>query len=225
LGSENHFFRKWFSDPRLTMLIGIVDTGVNPWHSHVRGEVRGCRIFLDGEGRICEDGDFSDPVGHGTAVAGVLRQALPEAELFVVRVFENALKTYPSLVARGILRAAAEGCEIINMSLALPPGAGAGAIADACSAAREAGVILVAAGHPQRAGLLPASLPGVYGVVSDDELEDDQVEMHGADPYPCRARGRPRNLDEVPPEANLWGHSLACARVSAHLARESQGHS
>jgi subtilisin family serine protease len=201
------------------LLIGTVDTGVNPWHSHVRGAVRGCRIFLDGDGRICEDDDFIDPVGHGTAVAGVLRQALPDAGLFAVRVFENALKTYPSLVARGILRAAAEGCDVINMSLALPPGPGAEAIAAACDAARQAGVLLVAAGHPQRPGLLPASLPGVHGVIADDQLAEGEVQTGGG-PYPWRARGRPRNLHEVPPEANLWGHSLACARVSAYLAQK-----
>jgi len=204
------------------LLIGIVDTGINPWHSHVRGEVRGCRIFLGAGGTICEDDDFSDPVGHGTAVAGIVRQALPQAELFAVRVFENSLNTYPSLLARGILRAAAEGCEVINLSLALPPGAGAGLIADACAAAQRAGLVLVAAGHPQRPGLLPASLPGVYGVVCDDELEDGMVEMKGGAPYPCRARGLPRTLDNIPAGANLWGHSLACARVTAHLARGMQ---
>jgi len=202
------------------LLIGIVDTGINPWHSHVRGEVSGCRIFLDGEGRICEDSDFSDPVGHGTAVAGVVREVLPDAGFFAVRVFDQGLSTYPSLVARGILRAAAQGCDVINLSLALPPGAGAELITDACAAAREAGSILVAAGHPQRAGLLPASLPGVYGVVADDELDDDAIEMHGGQPYPCRARGLPRQLDHIPPKANLWGHSLACARVTAYLARQ-----
>jgi subtilisin family serine protease len=204
------------------VLIGIIDTGINAWHSHVRGEVAGCRIFLDGAGKICEDDDFSDPVGHGTAVAGIVRGALPAAHLFAVRVFNRGLTTYPSLVARGILRAAAEGCGVINLSLALPPGAGAERIADACATARQAGAVLVAAGHPQRPDLLPASLPGVYGVISDDALEDHAIDLHGGEPYPCRARGLPRHLDRVPPGANLWGHSLACARVTAYLARTDQ---
>jgi len=201
------------------LLIGIVDTGINAWHSHVRGAVRGCRIFLDGEGKICEDDDFSDPVGHGTAVAGVIRQALPQAELFAVRVFDHSLNTYPSLVARGILRAAAEGCDLINLSLASPPGPGSDAIADACDAARRAGSVLVAA-TDRRCGTLPAALPGVYGVVCDDALEDQEVKLEmrtGASPR-CRARGLPRQLTGVPPKANLWGPSLACARVTAYLA-------
>src|SRR6266542_4115216 len=87
--------------------IGIVDSGVNPWHSHVRGQVAGCRIFVAPDGGIQEDGDFRDSSGHGTAVAGVVREAFPDAEIFAVRVFDADEDTYPSLVARGILRAAA----------------------------------------------------------------------------------------------------------------------
>jgi len=204
--------------PVPNLLIGIVDTGINPWHSHVRGDVRGCRIFVNSDGKICEDSDYHDPVGHGTAVAGVLRKALPEAAFIAIRVFEQELTTYPSLVARGILRAAAAGCDVINLSLALPSSSGAELIVDACVSAREAGAVLVAAGHPERPDLLPASLPGVYGVISDDELEDDEIEMQGGGPYPCRARGIPRNLDDLPPKANLSGHSLACARVTAYVA-------
>jgi len=205
------------------LLIGMVDTGVNPWHSHVRGEVRGCRLYVDGSGIICEDDDFSDPVGHGTAVAGVLRQALPAAELFVVKVFDNGLSTYPSLLARGILRAAAEGCAVINLSCSVPPGPGTGLIADACAAAHQAGVILVAAGQPGQPGLLPAFLPDVYGVICADELDDDQIELQGSGPYPCRARGLPRRLSNVPAASNLSGDSLACARVAAYLACRVSG--
>jgi len=201
------------------LLIGIVDTGINPWHSHVRGNVQGCRLYVDSNGKICEDDDFSDLTGHGTAVAGVLRKELPGAGFFAVRVFEKELTTYPSLLARGILRAAAEGCDVINLSLALPPGLGVGIVAEACIAAQEAGSLLVAAGHPEKPGLLPASLPGVYGVISDDTLEDDEIELHSAAPYRCRARGIPRKLDNIPVNLNLKGHSLACARVTAYIAQ------
>jgi len=205
------------------LLIGMVDTGVNPWHSHVRGEVRGCRLYVNGSGEICEDSDFSDPIGHGTAVAGVLRQALPAADLFVVRVFDDRLSTYPSLLARGILRAAAEGCDVINLSCSVPPGPGTELIADACAAAHQAGSILVAAGQPGCAGLMPASLPDVFAVIAADEFDDDQIELQGSGPYPCRARGLPRQLDNVPAGLNLSGDSLACARVTAHLARRLSG--
>ncbi|WP_027714648.1 S8 family serine peptidase [Desulfuromonas sp. TF] len=198
--------------------IGIVDTGVNPWHSHVRGAVSGMRIFLDAGGRIREDEDFRDLVGHGTAVAGILRQGLPDAELFVVRVFDETLDSYPSLVARALLRAAAEGCRIINLSLGMSPGPGGEVLAEACRAVQEAGSVLVAAGHPGKAGLLPASLPGVTGVVAADHLKPGEITVNPGKPYSHEASGWPRDLDGLPPGANLWGNSFACARVTLDLA-------
>lgn len=198
--------------------IGLVDTGVNPWHSHVRGPVRGCRVYRDVVGRIREDGDFRDPVGHGTAVAGILRQGCPDAEFFAVRVFEEGLTTYPSLVARAVLRAAAEGCAVVNLSLGVPPGPGSDTLAEACLAAQETGCILVAAGDPERPGLLPASLPGVIGVVADDCLAPGEVRRDPARTYPWSATGSPRDLAGLPREANLWGHSFACARVAVRAA-------
>ena len=198
--------------------MAVVDTGVNPWHSHVRGAVEGCRVYVVEDGTVREDGDFRDPVGHGTAVAGVIRSGLPGAELFAVRVFDEGLRTYPSLVARGILRAAAEGCRVINLSLSVGGGPGTDALAGACEAAREAGSLLVAAGLPGVQGLLPASLPGVFGVVADDSLPLHEVAVHPGHPYPYAAPGRPRNLEGLPPAANLWGASFACARVAVYLA-------
>lgn len=200
--------------------LGIIDTGVNPWHSHVRGAVSGLRIFVDRDGKIREDEDYRDLVGHGTAVAGILRQGLPEAELFVVRVFDQTLVSYPSLVARALLRAAAAGCQLINLSLGMPPGPGAEVLAQACRAVLDAGCLLVAAGHPQRSGLLPAALPGVIGVVAADQLQPGEMTIHPEHPYTHAASGWPRELAGLPPGANLWGNSFACARVTVDFARK-----
>lgn len=202
------------------MRIGIVDTGVNAWHSHVRGKVAGCRIFLANDGRIEEDGDFRDPVGHGTAVAGIIREAFPDSKLFAVRVFDAAAFTYPSLVARGILRAAAEGCEFINVSVAMPPGPGSEEVAMACEAALDAGCTLVASGRTDPQAWLPASLPGVFAVIADDALADGDIRACG--PRQLAAPGRPRDLVNFPQQANLAGHSFACARGLVHLARQRQ---
>jgi subtilisin family serine protease len=202
--------------------VGIIDTGVNPWHSHVRGRVRGARIFADAEGNIQEDEDFRDLVGHGTAVAGILRQGLPDAELFVLRVFDEELNSYPSLVARALLRAAAAGCGIINLSLGMPPGQGSEVIEEACRVVLDAGAVLVAAGHPGKPGLLPASLPGVIGVMSADHLEPGKVDVNPKRPYSHQASGWPRDLKGLPSGTNLWGNSFACARVSLDFALKAE---
>lgn len=197
--------------------IGIIDTGVNPWHSHVLGRVSGLRIFSDAEGRIKEDEDFRDLVGHGTAVAGILRQGLPNAELFVVRVFDEELRSFPSLVARALLRAAAEECSIINLSLGMSAGPGSELLEKVCREVIDAGVVLVASGHPERPGLLPASFSGVHGVIAADHLVPGEVEVSQNGDYRYSASGRPRELHELP-GPNLWGNSFACARVSLDFA-------
>jgi hypothetical protein len=205
--------------PVKPLRVGVIDTGINPWHSHIQGGVYGCRIFLNKAGRIQEDGDIRDLVGHGTAVAGVLREQLADAEIFAVRVFDQDLTSYPSLVARAILLAAAEGCTVLNLSLAMPPGPGSGVLVYACQAALDAGCTIVAAGKPDCPGLLPASLPGVVGVIADDRLSGAAIEVVHGRQYPYSACGRPRDLAGLPPAANLWGNSFACARVTVHMAK------
>ena len=201
------------------LLIGVIDTGTNPWHSHVRGGVYGCRIFLDGQGRIREDDDFRDLLGHGTAVAGILREQLPGVELFSVRVFEQDLTSYPSLVARAVLRAAAEGCSILNLSLGMPAGPGSELLTMACTEVLEAGCTIVAAGRPDALPVLPASIPGVLGTIADDLVPVGEISVDHGRRYPYAASGSPRDLAGVKRSDNLWGNSFACARVTAHIAR------
>ena len=120
-------------------------------------------------------------------MAGLIREAFPDAAIFAVRVFGAEEATYPSLVARGILRSAAEGCDFVNVSLNVPPGPGEQVLTAACASAIEAGCVIVASGHPDRPGWLPASLPGVYAVTADDTLESGQVQDDG--PRRLRASG------------------------------------
>ncbi|MDD2736340.1 MAG: S8 family serine peptidase [Desulfuromonadaceae bacterium] len=201
--------------------IGVIDTGINPWHSHIRGGVTGLRMYLDSNGRIREDDDFRDLVGHGTAVAGILRQQLPLVELFAVRVFEQDLSCYPSLVARAMLRAAAEGCTILNMSLGMSPGPGSELLVMACQEVMEAGCTIVAAGHPGNSGLLPASISGVLGAIADDTVPVGEISMRQENCYPYAASGSPRDLDGLKTSDNLWGNSFACARVTAYMVELS----
>jgi hypothetical protein len=44
-------------------------------------------------------------------------------------------------------------------------------------------------------------------------------EVREVGPRRFAAPGRPRDLERLPRDANLWGASFACARVTVHLAR------
>jgi hypothetical protein len=102
----------------------------------------------------------------------------------------------------------------------MPPGPGDEVLVAACQAVQEAGCVLVAAGHPERPGLLPASLPGVTGVVADDHLKPGEVTFHPGQAYSHAASGWPRDLKGLPSGANLWGNSFACSRVTLDFALE-----
>ena len=77
--------------------VGIVDSGINPDHPHV-GQVMG-GVFLYAEG---ESPDFVDRIGHGTAVAGVIREKAPAAELYAIRIFDRRLSANIETLMRGL---------------------------------------------------------------------------------------------------------------------------
>ena len=59
------------------MKIAVIDSGIHEGHPHV-GRIAGAVHFTaDGVG-----GDPVDRLGHGTAVAGAIREKVPEADLF-----------------------------------------------------------------------------------------------------------------------------------------------
>jgi subtilisin family serine protease len=61
------------------MKIAIIDSGIHPGHPHVGEIAGGVEITLTGEGN-----DAIDRLGHGTAVAGAIREKVPDAELYAV---------------------------------------------------------------------------------------------------------------------------------------------
>ena len=176
----------------MSLRIGIVDTGVNPWHSHVTAPVSGCRLSVDERGNILKDNDFTDKLGHGTAIAGVICSGLSEVELFSARVFGDDGRTYPSLVARGILESARAGCGIIVLSLSTPPGPGCEILEAACLEACRSGSVLVASGDSQRPEMLPASHPDVIGVCADATLGEWECQTDRSGAFPIACYGGPR---------------------------------
>src|SRR5437763_10075117 len=96
----------------MTVRVGIVDSGVNPSHPHV-GQVTG-GVFLHAEG---ESLDFVDRIGHGTAVAGVIHEKAPAAELYAVRIFDRRLAANMDTLMRGLDWCLGNGIHIVNLSV------------------------------------------------------------------------------------------------------------
>jgi subtilisin family serine protease len=202
--------------------VAIVDSGVHASHPHV-GSVAG-GIAIDNEGR--QHADFVDRLGHGTAVAAAIREKVPDAELFAVKVFDRALSTSMASLVDGIDWAARNGMHVVNLSLGTPRREHEAALTGAVERAARANLLVVAARNDAGQTWLPGSLAGVLPVEVDWALPRDRCRSALVDGVTVfYASGFAREIPGVPPERNLHGISLAVANMTGLVARAIEGSS
>jgi len=206
----------------LGVSIAVIDSGINPRHSHVGQVEGGIAIRIGEDGAAIFENDWNDALGHGTAVAGVLRAKAPGALLYSVRIFQQRLQASPEAAAAAIRWAADCGAQIINCSLSTPETEHRELFQAACGHAAARGCCVVAASLPGRDDLLPASLPGVIAVAADPACSWDEYRgsVSGPSGGPLfLAHPFPRPLPGRPQEKNLRGASFAAAHIAAWAAR------
>ncbi len=184
------------------MKIAIIDSGIHPGHPHV-GAIAGAVGFtLAGEGP-----DGIDRLGHGTAVAGAIREKMPDAELYAVKVFDRKLAANIGVILRAIEWCREHHMDIVNLSL----GTENPAHRDSFLKALGDDMLVVSA-----AGVLPGSLPDVIGVAPDTDCPRDAFRYDAgvfyASPYP-------RPIPGVSVARNLQGVSFAVANMTGLAAR------
>lgn len=147
--------------------VAILDTGIDYTHEDLAGNYRGGYDFVFDDNDPFDDSYF----GHGTHVAGIVAAAengigvigvAPEAELFAVKVLDGAGFGRADWIIAGIEWAVLQGADIINLSIQGPHSLG---LQEACDAAYDAGVLLVAAGGNSLAGEGPVKYPAAYDSV------------------------------------------------------------
>jgi hypothetical protein len=199
--------------------IAIVDTGVHASHPHVGGVAGG--VGFDDGGQPMDD--FVDRLGHGTAVAAVIREKAPAAELWAVKVFDQTLRTDITRLLAGLDWAIARRFPLLNLSLGTAAAAHEPLLVARVERAVAEGILVVTAGRGEDGTLyLPGSLPGVLPVEVDWDCPREQVLVAEREDggRVCRASGYPRPIPGVPPERNLKGLSFAVANATGCLARE-----
>ena len=209
------------------MRIAILDTGINPAHRQVGPVAGGVRVsWLDGGVRLTGTrlADWTDEIGHGTAVAATVSDGLPREAftLLSVRVFGRRTDAPPHCLAAGIRWAVENGAAIVNLSAGVPVGSdseGEAVLRDAWIEAGEAGVTLVAPRSGRGSLLVPgslASVAGAVGVEADPRLGYGELARRGtvlvAPPWA-------RPLPPLPREKNFSGVSFAVAAVTGRAAR------
>jgi len=210
--------------------IGMIDTGVNAAHPHV-GNIAG-DVTIRSEG---ETSGYQDQLGHGTAIAALLHQQAPEAQLIAVKVFDRTLATNLDTVIRAIDWCLQNEIDIINLSLGTANPDHRSVFEDAVSRIRANGKAIVSAHDVNGALALPGCLPGVIAVVPNRTYSDVIHVLKPGDTYESAkpaelsasrsekiifsASPYPREIPGVPRDRNLHGVSFAVAHVTAALAR------
>jgi subtilisin family serine protease len=197
--------------------VAVIDSGVHAGHPHV-GSVAG-GVAIDESG---EHGDFTDRLGHGTAVMAAIKEKAPAAELFAVKVFDRALSTRIDFLVQAIDWAARERMDIANLSLGTARPEHEAALRSAVE--RAGGVIIVSALDADGVAYWPGSLPGVVAVQVDWTCPREACRIATVNGGKVvRASGLPREIPGVPPSRNLHGVSFAVANVTGLLARAFDG--
>ncbi len=98
--------------------IAILDSGVETRHPRLKG------LKLTGDFRITEEalqlrvepGDGTDLYGHGTAIASILHELAPEAQIGSFRIFGSQLRSRTAVICEAARVALDRGYHILNCS-------------------------------------------------------------------------------------------------------------
>jgi subtilisin family serine protease len=200
--------------------IAVIDSGVQASHPHINAVriLSGVRILPDGT--IDDSADAAtDRLGHGTAVAAAIQEKAPDALCTPVRVFGDALRTSSTALVAAI-DWAAQGHDLINLSLGTTNDAHRTAFVAAVARAASRGCTIVAAASAQGVPCLPGSLPDVIGVELDWDCPRHEYRWTGG---AFAASGYPRPIPGVPQQRNLYGISFAVAQMTGFAARALAG--
>ncbi|MFY9557919.1 MAG: S8 family serine peptidase [Blastocatellia bacterium] len=197
--------------------VAIIDSGVNPAHPHVGGVEGGIRIF---SGEADSSNDFLDYIGHGTAVAGAIREKAPDALLHAVKVFDRALTTNIESIIKAINWCVANQMSVINLSLGTANLEHRDIIEKAVHRASAKGIVVVAAREMNGRLSLPGCLSSVIGVAVDWDCPRDRYLVKVVDgDLIFVASAYPRDIPGVPRERNLNGISFAVANMTGFVTR------
>ena len=197
--------------------IAVVDSGVHAQHPHVNGVAGGVSITPDGR----EETDYTDRLGHGTAVAAAIREKAPDAEIYAVKVFHDSLATRIESLVHALDWSEKNGMNLINLSLGTDNPQHEAVLRAAVDRLVGQGIKLIAAYEDSGVRWLPGSIAGVVPVVLDWDCPRDE---YRTSPLPdgrmlYHASGFPRSIPGVAPERNLKGISFAVANVTGLIAR------
>ena len=198
------------------VIVAVIDSGVHADHPHVGGVAGGIAFEQDGESHD----DYTDRLGHGTAVTAAIREKAPDAEIYTIKVFGRKLSTSTGVLVRAIDWATGMGARLINLSLGTSRPEHELTFWVCVKRAIERGSLIVSPREYDDRSWLPGKVEGVAGTMLDWACprEEILVSRRPDGSIILLASGYPRPIPGYSPERNLKGVSFAAANVTGILA-------
>jgi len=98
--------------------IAVLDSGIEWAHPQLKQLHRGEDLAIHDDGVRLQtvDGEGYDLFGHGTAIASILHQLAPSAEIGSFRVLGQNLRSRTAIIREGVRQALERGYHILNCS-------------------------------------------------------------------------------------------------------------
>jgi subtilisin family serine protease len=211
--------------------VAVLDTGVDVTHPDLRGVVdRSVEVTAQGWGPGVRDLPAEglsaaelDPVGHGTACAGIIHELAPEARVTSVRVIGASASGTGEQFVRGlqwVLEQRAPALQVVNLSLGTLQDRFATPLRRLVDQAYYAGVVLVAAGNNMGLPSYPAAFASLIAVDNESYPEPTRFEFRTGRPIELAARGIYVRAPKSGGGYQLWtGTSFACPHITGVVAR------
>lgn len=212
----------WGGGSGAGITVAVIDSGVDAAHPAVGAIDRAVALRWDAETEevMTTEGPHDDLFGHGTACAGIIRRAAPDATMWSVRVLGSRLTGKGLVFAAGLRWAITRGARVVNMSLSTGREDYFGLFHQIADEAAFAGVVLVCATNNVPARTYPAQFSSVISVAAHDGRDPFGLD---ANPAPPADFGAPGIDVEVPWLAGSTiistGNSFAAPHVSGLVAR------
>ncbi|MGY1688745.1 fibronectin type III domain-containing protein [Geodermatophilus sp. SYSU D01105] len=163
-------------NPLSDVIVAVLDTGVAP-HAELAAAMVPGQNFTTSPGGALET---TDRHGHGTHVAGTIgadagsqvEGVAPGVRIMPVKVLSDEGPGQSTWITRGIIWAADNGADVINMSLG--GGSGSGTYRSSVAYARSKGVTVIAAAGNDNTSLphWPGAEAGVIAVAAVDDAQE-----------------------------------------------------
>ncbi len=199
--------------------IAVIDSGVNPGHSHVQGVSGGHGYLLNSKGQILKVDDYMDGIGHGTAICGILRQKAPFAGLYAIKIFQQELNASALSLIEAMKWAIENRFKIIHLSLGVEDESIARDLEPLCQQAHDKKILILASAKGPDHRIFPAFFQSVIGVYWNHDCEKDDMVFHPDARIEFGAHGWPRAIPGMPREQNFSGNSFAVAHVTARASQ------